>query len=575
MANRKDYSLDVAPKRATVVQLPVKHNWIVKFGDSQCDFSRWREHATSGKFADRDDLVLKMCTAVDRMARYSALSSMAGMCWGALRIWFSYLDSRLDTGIKPISTLSDVNREVMDNYASWLLHESRANTKSGRYSYSTARSHYTRIKSVWLECIASGQLDQDCFPDNPFPNSARSKIPHQPYTKNEMQRLLGALGSDLRKIRSSSFEGTQRDRLMVYLLLVAARTGRNPTPLFEMNRDELQPHPVKPETHALLTTYKRRGNNITVQSLKISPREIEDVATVGTDVATLIDEVRTLTEPLANSAHPNIRDYLWLFKSEQVGPSRNITRISANNYHEAIKRFGARHNLKSDNTDPKTGEQMPFQLTFMRLRKTFASRMWELTDGDLVRTALALGNRPKVTDTHYLAVTPEMERNHRFVGKCLEADVRGQSDDPKIIDSLAIEMKITTDEVKKILHGKNNTGVGRCTSPLFGKYAPKNGTRACTAFLHCFRCPNQVILESDLYRIFSFYWLLIKERNIQKRNQWRKIYWWVIREIDQIISPKFDPKIVADARERARINPHVMWRDRAMLASSAINVAEA
>jgi hypothetical protein len=72
-------------------------------------------------------------------------------------------------------------------------------------------------------------------------------------------------------------------------------------------------------------------------------------------------------------------------------------------------------------------------------------------------------------------------------------------------------------------------------------------------------------MESDLHRLFSFYWLLIKERNVLSRNRWHKVYGWVIREIDNVISSKFDRQLVDKAREEAQSNPHPMWRDRVML----------
>lgn len=72
-------------------------------------------------------------------------------------------------------------------------------------------------------------------------------------------------------------------------------------------------------------------------------------------------------------------------------------------------------------------------------------------------------------------------------------------------------------------------------------------------------------MESDLHRLFSFYWLLIKERNLLIRSRWHKLYGWVIREIDQVIAIRFPAEVVKKAREDSFQNPHPMWRDRAML----------
>jgi hypothetical protein len=428
-----------------------------------------------------------------------------------------------------------------------------------------ARAIYTQTKSILLECVAVGILSRDCLPVNPFPGSNRSGKGHEGYSKAEMTRLMTALAADLVAIRADNFDGSESDTLLVYLLLIAARTGRNPAPLLELRRDALQPHPLKPESHALLTTYKRRGNNIAVQSFR-RVREIEDIATVRADVSTLFREVLVLTEHHVANVSPSDRPLLWLCRRQPNGGwGDKVAPIDASMLKTVIGRFVDRHGLLSDELSPRTSETLPLQVTIMRLRKTFATRIWRLTGGDLIRASNALGNLPTMTDSHYLAVTPEMERNHKFVGLCLETKLRGTQDDPGALLKLADEMRVSVDEVRRVLSGEHNTGVGRCSSPFYGKFAPQTGERYCTAFLHCFRCPNQVIMESDLHRLFSFYWLLIKERNLLGRNRWHKAYGWVIREIDRVISARFRVDIVRAARTTAQRDPHPMWRERSIL----------
>jgi hypothetical protein len=534
-------------------------------GKTEFDLSRWRYHEVTGQYSGRDELVTAFQEALSRMARSFKPSSIRSLCRSGMPYWFRYLDYRQDIGLPLVLGLADISRAIIEAYAIWIQHRPAKRTKSGRHSYSGARTVYSQTKSIFLECIESGCLSMECIPDNPFPNSNRAAISAKPYSKGEMKLLLTSLATDLTAIRSKEFNGCSSERLLVYFLLIAVRTGRNLTPLLELNREALQPHPIRPDTHALLTTYKRRGNNIAIQSLRTT-KVIEDAATIPSDVATLFFEVRELTEKLVKDAPRDIRGFLWLFEREGQGKyGGGISTLNYHNCHYATERFVARHKLKSEDVDPGSGERKSFQLNFMRIRKTFGTRLWHLTGGDLIRTAAALGNQPQVTDTHYLAVTPEMVRNHRFVGLCFEADLREKIDDPETILNLAKDIGVTVGEVKQLLAGRNNTGVGRCSSPLYGKFAPQTGDMVCTAFLHCFRCPNQVILESDLIRLFSFYWLLINERNILMRNQWHKIYGWVIREIDQVISPRFPAESIKRAREESRLNPHPMWRDRAIL----------
>ncbi|MGO9613608.1 MAG: integrase [Dissulfurispiraceae bacterium] len=537
------------------------------------DFRRWLylartqscEADTKTKLVriDRDEIVIAVREAIKRLKQTMTDHSVYHLCASGVASWFDFLDWIYDRGKKIIS-LEEIDVEVIERYIEWLRFRT-ADTETGRLSYSAAKSVYSRTKSVLIECVNVGEINRGIFPKNPFPNSNRSRKSFKPYSKDEMLRLLSALSIDLLQIRQGVFEGTESDKLAVYFFIMATRTGRNPTPLLEMTRDALQPHPLNPKTRSLLTLYKRRGNNISLQEFR-KTISIEGPATVRSDVTSLFKDVIKLTEQYVSSVPEKVRNRLWLCRRETTNQHRGlIAPIDTGVLHRAAKRLIELHDLKADNIDPKTGQAAPLQLTTMRLRKTFATRMWQLTGGDLVKTAEALGNQPRITDAHYLEVTPEMERHHKFVGLCLDATLRGKENDQETKEQLASELRVTIKDVERILNGKNNTGVGRCTSPYFGDYAPKDGKNACTSFLYCFQCSNQVVMESDLYRLFSFYWLIIKERNFMERKSWKKIYGWVIREVDRVISPRFNKKAITEAREHALINPHPMWRDRAIL----------
>ncbi|VVE46114.1 hypothetical protein PIN31115_04396 [Pandoraea iniqua] len=577
MRRRKNYQMPqatpeiVGDLQKAVPVLPVR------LGERNLDFERWRfmsggltgsdAREVVAVDAERLEIVCAMRDALSRLANTLSPQSILTIHRGSVPLWFAFLDQMARQG-RLVSKMSDITRELLEAYVSWLLRKP-AETETGVLSYAAARAIYTQTKSILLECVCAGILSRDCLPVNPFPGSNRSGKGHQPYSKDEMSRLLAALSADLKAIRAGTFDEAENDTLLVYLLLIAARTGRNPAPLLELRRDALQPHPLRPDSHALLTTYKRRGNNIAVQSFRHS-REIEDVATVPTDVVTLFHEVLALTERHVANVASASQVLLWLCgRQPNGGWGAKVAPIGASMLKDLIDRFVGRHGLLSDEVNPRSGETLPLRVTIMRLRKTFATRIWRLSGGDLIRASTALGNQPRMTDSHYLAVTPEMERNHKFVGLCLETQVRGANEDGEAIARLADEMRVSVDEVRRILSGEHNTGVGRCSSPFYGKFAPRTGERVCTSFLHCFRCPNQVVMESDLHRLFSFYWLLIKERNLLGRNRWHKVYGWVIREIDRAISARFPIEVVLKARTSAQSDPHPMWRERSILGGDA------
>jgi catalase len=104
---------------------------------------------------------------------------------------------------------------------------------------------------------------------------------------------------------------------------------------------------------------------------------------------------------------------------------------------------------------------------------------------------------------------------------------------------------------------------------------PGDGT-LCTRWVECFQCRNQLVMESDLYRLFSFYCLIINERNFISRQRWDELYGKIINILDhEIITANlrtkensqgcFDPYRVQKYRAEAAANPHPMWQDRTIL----------
>lgn len=162
MRRHKDYSLKAAPPRAPVLQLPTHSGFVVRNGEVQYDLSRW---LSSDIFQGREKLVQAMCAALNRMCRFASPVSIQSIIRGSIPAWFEYLDHKIVQGHSPVRSLNDVTCEVLEGFAAWLLHRPTKRTVSGRYSYSAARTTYTQVKSVWLECIASGGLSQKCIPD--------------------------------------------------------------------------------------------------------------------------------------------------------------------------------------------------------------------------------------------------------------------------------------------------------------------------------------------------------------------------------------------------------------------------
>ena len=129
----------------------------------------------------------------------------------------------------PPATPNSLTKSHLDRYVSWL----RLKYPNG----STAKNYYTSFKSLVVVLAEYGFIEvnlDDLLPLNPFPNNSQSTKDADPLTLGEMQRLIGALKSDLIAIHKGTFLGNGAEAMAVLLLITAARSGINTTPLLEM-----------------------------------------------------------------------------------------------------------------------------------------------------------------------------------------------------------------------------------------------------------------------------------------------------------------------------------------------------
>jgi hypothetical protein len=185
----------------------------------------------------------------------------------------------------------------------------------------------------------------------------------------------------------------------------------------------------------------------------------------------------------------------------------------------------------------------PLRINISRLRKTFANRIFELTDGDLVTTAAALGNTPQVAEQNYLSPSEDTRRNWQFMGEVLVQELLTQT----------------------IGETYSDTPMGRCADLVNGQYAPKREGATCMNFLNCLRCKHYAVTAEDLYKLFSFYFRVLAERSRMDKRRWAREYAHIPRLIDHYIVAEglrrgtFKDATVEAARERARILPHPFW----------------
>jgi len=465
------------------------------------------------------------------------VSTITAYCRNGLSNFFDYCILRA-TALGRGLTLADVNRDLIDGYLAHLAGKGIETTGQNSIYIQTKPVLLALGRRKLFTLITKG--DAATFPSNPFPKIWGKSKGETALNKRERQAFIVALRQALKPLWATGVVVTS-ELLSYVLLTVALYTGRNTTPLLEMSRDCLRPHPK--DGTFFLVVWKRRGyknSKVALRSDADDERGLESTPTVRTNVERLIRGVLALTEPLRVEAPDDLKGRVWLYRSQagtrwgdRVG---DVTALRDSNLQFAIKKLVIDHGL----TD---SDGKPLRINISRLRKTFANRIWELLGRDLATTATALGNTPQVADNNYLAPDEEARSKWRFMGEVLVRELL----------------------TKTIGATYTETPMGRCSNPKNGQYAPKRDGATCFNFTNCLRCKNYAVTADDLHKLFSFYFRVLAERSRIDKRRWEREYAYIPRLIDNYIVAEglrrgvFKRADVDAARELARTQPHPFW----------------
>lgn len=522
---RKDSTSTLAPvPRVTVVRFPPS-----PLPSRTFDFA---PYYGTGSDEVTSAIQQQVCRFLQGKDRQLEIPSIITICRLGASSFLRFLRIEAVYHRRPI-VLADINRSMIDRYITHVRVE--LSTPSGqRRTYSTA-------KSLILSLSARGLVEaRDIFPENPLPRTRGEGRPAKSYSQAERRAIARALKEAVMPLFQATYEKPTSHMLVYCMFSIALRTGRNLTSLLEMDINCLHPH--FKEGMKLLVVAKRRSPIESSMPVRTHAFD-ESIIGVMPDTVRLIQRVIELSETYRNEAPEELRNRLWLFRAK----GRFIC-LASSHLTLAARELSERFHLTSE-------EGTPLKVNTARMRKTFANRVFEITEGDLQATASATGHTPRIADDHYLVPDQQSERNWRFMGEMLASELNDG----------------------KLVTGSEPTPVGRCRDNKHGEYAPKSGAH-CTNFLKCMRCRSYVVTADDLYKLFSFYWLLVGERENVTSRQWSRHYGSLVRAIDRDVAERgvalklFTQDEVDRARRQASDSPHPYWSERGGLLAEALVV---
>lgn len=454
-----------------------------------------------------------------RDSRPQDMITIAGLLKEGARYFFEFCAELCNGQIT--LTLKSIDPSFIEIYAGWLSNRTKENGEL--WSRNTARTAFSKTKTVLKLLIerrlvenVPGLLPRGLFPGATSPLNRRKKI--RSLSENETDKVLAALIPVVTQIYYSETILTRKS-LSFLALAIFLSIGVNVTPLFSMQRDlslHFFDHPMV--NRKLLYLSKKRANKEIVTPL-------EDGLTVSLDVFKICMRVKENADKVAAQLGSKAGDQLWIYRS-QDGEKLRI--LSHHCLSDTASSFATVENLERD-------DGRPLKMSSQLFRNTRHNKIAKASRGNLLAIARSSGNTPRVA-SRYLDVSAEQTAKHRFAGEAL---------------------------VEKLIFYEK-TPVASCKDIINGDLAPKTG-EPCLDFFSCFRCKSQVITGDDLYRLYSFYWAIYRERAHIGAKKWKAYFSWLIRVIDRDIAPLFKKEAIKLASETARDAPHPMWRSREAL----------
>ncbi|MFE0778851.1 hypothetical protein [Streptomyces sp. NPDC058861] len=230
-----------------------------------------------------------------------------------------------------------------------------------------------------------------------------------------------------------------------------------------------------------------------------------------------------------------------------------------------ISQWVAKHGLTADVPAEKEGEveakAEPLKLTMGRLKKTVEVRTTRAVGGHLPSASRT--NTPDVSFLHYLRNDPRIRdwadrvlteamddaqaSVHAFRGRIMDEQAAKEAQrDPQ---AAAAALGTTEDNLTSAAAGELDTLVTSC---LDFEHSPHNAGGLCdVSFLTCLRCPNALVAEQHLPKLFALLNWLQDELDARSVDDWigRHGITWLI--ITRLILPKFTPAQQERARQEA------------------------
>ena len=452
--------------------------------------------------------------------------TVLAIAW-VLKNFFVFLDHRAKS-MPDVLVASDLNADVLKEYAVWLVARRRLRRKTAATVYGTCACFLRRAKRAF----ATEFHPLFRAPGHLFDGADGDRAESRALSVDQFRKILTAAEEDVRRIRQSYRDGdvpTSAQQLIPFMVLIAARTGMNTFSLYGLERDCLTPHALDEGLFYCVWDKPRAGRQ--QRQLHRADRRNQ------TGVVDLIRFMCRYTEPLVLRAGPAERTKLFLYLSPKwdriVSPGTTCGDSFVVNFQEFVE-----------------GHALPY-FTLVNMRPSAATQLYLETGGNLRKVQQFLQHVRLSTTVKYLLNSVTEPMHARVIQKAQERMLERVTAVPEKRAAGVRRLNLLRTQARNIVAGRFDTGSGSCRDPYDSPQAGEEKGRPCTSFHACFRCPNGLWFLEDLPQVIATRNRFVSFRDDMKPADWETVYGESVRIINEDIIPAFRPEQIQAATDAA------------------------
>jgi hypothetical protein len=452
--------------------------------------------------------------------------TVLAIAW-VLKNFFVFLDHRAKS-MPDVLVASDLNADILKEYAVWLVARRRLRRKTAATVYATCACFLRRAKRAF----ATEFHPLFRAPGHLFDGADGDRAESRALSVDQFRKILTAAEEDVRRIRQSYRDGdvpTSAQQLIPFMVLIAARTGMNTFSLYGLERDCLTPHELDEGLYYCVWDKPRAGRQ--QRQLHRADRRNQ------TGVVDLIRFMCRYTEPLVLRAGPAERMKLFLYLSPKwdriVSPGTTCGDSFVVNFQEFVE-----------------GHALPY-FTLVNMRPSAATQLYLETGGNLRKVQQFLQHVRLSTTVKYLLNSVTEPMHARVIQKAQERMLERVTAVPEKRAAGVRRLNLPRTQARNIVAGRFDTGSGSCRDPYDSPQAGEEKGRPCTSFHACFRCPNGLWFLEDLPQVIATRNRFVSFRDDMKPADWETVYGESVRVIDEDIIPAFRPDQIQAATDAA------------------------